>query len=202
MADPNETLRRRLVAAVNEPDLFRVIIVGFGILEDMLEQRIAAMLPEPLEGLGATPFRHKLNLAVGLGIVPPEARSPLGKLATLRHGLAHANRDPTEITAAECEAICRPLDPEGDLPAIRPGSTISTRDAAALAIVAAAVTIEAGGDAAREYRERERTALQRELQAQRPMSPLLRSVIAQAAAATNAGAQTGARARDPAEPSG
>src|SRR5262249_32714944 len=106
----SEGLRQKMLTAANDTDLFRCVVRGLGVIEDALDTHINDQLSEPLERLDQAPFKQKLNLSIGLGIVAPEHRGGMLKLANLRNALAHAEREPEDVTAAEVKAICRQLD--------------------------------------------------------------------------------------------
>lgn len=114
MTEETDDLRPRLTAVINDRDLFRLIVRGFGIFEDRLEREINSMLEEPIDRLNVTPFKHKLSLAIALGLIPPEKRAAFSDLGKLRNQLAHAEREPEDVTSAEIEAIYDRFDPERD----------------------------------------------------------------------------------------
>jgi hypothetical protein len=189
-------LDARLLRAVNSQDLFRVVIRGFGVIEDVLERGIEGMLSAPLEGLATAPFRRNLNLAVGLGLVAPARRAAFSELAKLRNQLAHADREPEDVTVSELEALFSAMDP--DRSALTWFSTAEPATAAwwaGAAIIAAYADVRAGGRVAIEMREREREALQRELSTHGMVSPIIRALLKQDAddVTGRTGAQTGAQ---------
>jgi hypothetical protein len=170
-ADP---LIIRLVTVLLDRDPFRVVIRGFGVMEDLMEREIRSLLAESLDGLEGAPFRHKLNLALALRIVRRDRRAGFDKLAALRHQLAHADREPADVTASEMDGIRGLLDPDRtveDLMPERPEVTLAK--SAALMILAACMHIQAAGAAAQEIRRAEREAFQRELLGQRRVASLL-----------------------------
>jgi hypothetical protein len=148
----------RLMDAIRGDDVFRVVIRGFGVFEDLLEARLAEAFEVPLEGLEQAPFRRKLNLAVALGLISPEKEAGLRRLATLRHQLAHADREPESVSTNELEEIWAALDDQKWLAKSRPKDP-SPAAIARLAVIAAEVVLELGVEVNAQIRNTERGAL-------------------------------------------
>ena len=167
-----------LVNTLNDKDLFRKVIRSWALIEAAFDTQIAGMLVEPIKSISSSPFTHKLNLAIGLGIIPPEFRKPFVALAKIRNDLAHGRREPEDIAPVEFENVAQALMS----PPRRSLETLLTRpptddnwSAIALSLASGAVTI--GGHVARKAREEERDALRRELEAQQGLTPLIRAVL-------------------------
>jgi len=172
---------RRLITILSDEDLFRRVIRGWAIVEDAFEDEIAGMLVEPVPLPPV--FRHKLTLAIGLGIVPPERRKPFEKLAAIRNDLAHDNRDPQDIAPAEFEGIVHGFAPGFGWEPIPPMSEEAWWSELALSYAWSAV--RGGGRIARVTREQERDALRRELDLQlgeKSMSSLIHAIARKTAA--------------------
>lgn len=155
-----------------EEDLFRRVIQGWSVVEDAFEEAINGMLVEPFLLSGAA-FRHKLNLAIGLGIVAPESRDPFAALARVRNQLAHGDREPEDIPGSEFEDIALSLGP----PLVWEGPKLTDADFWSMNALAFAYTaVATGSEVARETREQEQTALRRELDA-RTLPPGIEAVL-------------------------
>jgi hypothetical protein len=154
--DPEEA--QRLITILKDDDLFRRVIRGWSMIEDAFEQEIDAMLAEPFP-FGAAPFHHKLNLAIGLGIVAPELRDPFAALATIRNKLAHGDREAEDISPSEFQEITHGFASEFTW---EPSSAASDDAWSEFALSFAWSAVKHGGRVARVTREQEREALRRE----------------------------------------
>ena len=164
--DVEET--QRFLLTIHHDDLFRRVIRGWAMVEDAFEEEITGMLAEPFP-FGAASFRHKLNLAIGLGIVPPEFREPFDKLSAIRNKLAHGDREPQDLAPGEFKQIALGFAPEFTWES----PTIFSDDVwSEFALSFAWSAVKTGGRVARDTREREREALRRELD-----NPALRALL-------------------------
>jgi hypothetical protein len=174
-----EQVKARFFDATRETDLFRALILGFGLLEDLFDLRIGEMLAEPLDGLDSAPFRQKLNLAIGLGLIHPERRSGFTALARLRNTIAHAEKDPADIHVAEAKRVCRQIDPDGEIDSLAQGGEPTTvEEWLKLALAAAYIELEVGAKVASEVRQRERDALLKEMASHALSQDVIRGLLA------------------------
>jgi len=163
-----------LTAIVGDDDLFRRVIRGWAMVEEALEEAIAGILVEPVPLGGA--FRHKLTLAIGLGIIEPESRKSFETLATIRNKLAHSRRQAEDIPASEFEEIVHGFMPGATW---APQATPNVHAWSSFALAYAWTSVKNGGRIAREMRERERAALRRELD---NVPPIVRAILGGSAA--------------------
>lgn len=187
MADDAQHELLRLVSLLNDEDLFRRVIRGFSRIEAAFDTSIAGMLAEPIDGISTAGFTHKLNLAIGLGIIAPEFRTPYKALAKIRNDLAHGNREPEAIASTEFKKIAKGLmspDAWKELEE-RLARGLPEDGWSKIALSLASSTVTLGGHTARERRKQEREALRRERDRQVGISPLIRAVLGEDAPRTN-----------------
>lgn len=80
------------IKATNEEDELQIILRGHIYIEHEIEKMVRNHLVEPsaiLGGRNRVPYNNKLKLAVALGVLPKDKKSPYDKLGGLRNKYAH-----------------------------------------------------------------------------------------------------------------
>jgi hypothetical protein len=97
-------------------DPFRLAIIGYAKIDETLNEALTEAFGGELpRELRLTPFKTRVSLAIALNLMPEVFRGPLGKIAEVRHKVAHARiQELTASDARELYAAYRQLAPAID----------------------------------------------------------------------------------------
>lgn len=128
---------------LGENDLFRLVIRGFALISEELDEAVANAFGGPIPSeLSRLRLPARLALAEALGAVTPELSVAIQRLGKIRHGLAH--KVAGEATDEEVRGLWDAISGEGELNGLDPND-YSPSDQLRLAISALWTAVDDAG---------------------------------------------------------
>jgi hypothetical protein len=150
----------RLLDILNVDDPFRLLIRGFSLIVDLLDEGISEAFsegtPEQLKGLR---LPARLALAQALEVIPGDLASAISRIGKLRHRMAHTLDDGLGDTEArELFELAKPHMPEESRRALEPDA-VGPLNQARIAVGVVYLSTRNAMESARERRAEQVVAL-------------------------------------------